>query len=153
MDVLVAYESDRGRARHAAEALAHAAASHGVPTLTLPIDEVEPTHLAGVDAIIAGCWMPGKVPFGDMPTRRLGRWIDQLPPCEGRPAAVFCTYRFLPHTFADTATRTAETLSELSTRFELRGARIATTRAIWTRFVDKGAAILVDDLLERVLPT
>ena len=63
---------------------------------------------------------------------------------------MFCIYRFLPHTFADTATRTAETLFELGSRFELRGAKVAATRAIWLRYLDKGARMLVDSLLEQV---
>ncbi len=148
MNVLVACEDDRGRSRRAAEAVADAAARHGVPTLLRSIDRVEAAHLEQADAIIAGCWLPGKVPFGDPPTRRMAGWIEGLPPLEGTPVGVFCLYRFMPHTFADTATRTAETLFELSSRFEAKGAEVAATRAIWTRFMDKGAGILVDRLLE-----
>jgi hypothetical protein len=100
--------------------------------------------------VIAGCWTPGNVPFGDAPTRRMAAWVEALPPLDGKPVGVFCTYRFFPHTFADTAARTAETEHELASRFELKGAKVVTTRAFHIDSIDKDAAELVDLVLEHI---
>lgn len=150
MDLLVIYESELGRVRDAVDAIANAAASHGVATLIRSIDEFEPEHLESADAVIAGCWTQGKVPFGDAPTRNLAAWIEDLPALDGMPVGVFCTYRFFPHTFADTATRTAETENELSKRFEARGGRIVARMSINAGSIDDGASQLVDSVLEKV---
>jgi len=147
MDVLVAYESRRGWARRAADAVADAAASHGVATLIRRIDQISPDHLAAADALVAGCWTPGKVPFGDRPTRRMTAWIERLPPLDGKPVGLFCTYRFFPHTFADTTTRAAETLHELSSRFEMKGATVAATRSIHFKAIEESATDLIDRVL------
>jgi flavodoxin len=150
MEILVAYEGRRGRARQAADAVADAAASRGVAALIRAIDEVEPAHLTTTAAVIAGCWTVGKVPFGDRPTRRMARWVETLPPLDGKPVGLFCTYRFFPHTFADMTTRTAETLHDLSHRFELNGAKVVATRSINLRSIDSDAAKLVDRTFEHL---
>jgi flavodoxin len=149
MTLLVIYEGNRGRVRRAAIAIADAAASHGVATLVRSIDEVEESYLASADAVIAGCWTPGNVPFGDAPTRRMAAWIEGLPNLNGKPAGVFCTYRFFPHTFADTAARTAETEHELASRLELKGARVIATKAFHFDSIEKDAAELVALVLEQ----
>jgi flavodoxin len=150
MAMLVAYESGLGRARRAADAVADAAAGRGVATLVRAIDEVDPEYIAGSEAVIVGCWTPGKVPFGDQPTRRMCRWIDGLPELDGKTIGVYCTYRFFPRSFADTATRTAETLHELSSRFELKGGTVAATRSINYWAIDEAAADLVRRTLGHV---
>ena len=58
--------------------------------------------------------------------------------------------RIFPHTFADTAARTAETLNELSTSFELRGAKVVATRSIYVKKIDAAATDLVGRVLEHV---
>lgn len=150
MDLLVIYESELGRARDAADAIANAAAAHGVATLIRSIEEFEPSHLESAGAVVAGCWTQGKVPFGDTPTRNLAAWVEDLPALDGMPVGVFCTYRFFPHTFADTATRTAETENELSTRFEAKGAKVVARMSINSGSIDDGATQLADSLLEKV---
>ncbi len=150
MDVLVAYESQRGRARRAAQAVAEAAAGHGVATLVRPIDDVEASDIAGADALIAGCWVRGDVPFGGEPARRMAAWVRGLPDLGGKPAGVYCTYRFFPHTFADTAARTAETLHKIGTGLELRGAAVTVTQSIHFGAMSDGAAKLIHRLLKQV---
>ncbi len=107
--VLVVCESERGRTGSAADAIAAAAARNGADALASTIDDTPPARVAQADAVILGCWAPGKVPFGDEPARRLADWIETLPNLDGKPVGVFCVYRFFPHTFADMATRVAET--------------------------------------------
>jgi flavodoxin len=150
MPVLIAYESGVGRARRAADAIADAAGDHGVATLVRSIDDVKQDYVETSDVLIVGCWTPGKVPFGDRPTRRMGRWIESLPRIDGKPVGVYCTYRFFPHTFADTAARTAETLTELGNRLEEKGARVVATRSMNLRAIGRAAVALVDEALEHL---
>lgn len=86
------------------------------------------------------------MPFGGEPTTRMVRWIDGLPPLDGKPVGVFCTYRFFPHTFADTAARTAETQGELARRFELRGANVLAARSMHVRSLEDAAARLIESV-------
>jgi len=150
MDVLVAYEGQRGRAGLAADAIAKAAGAYSIPTLVREIDDIAPGDFAVVDALIAGCWTPGDVPFGGEPTLRMASWIESLQPFDGMPIGVFCTYTFFPHTFADTAARTAETLNEMSNRFELRGGRVVASRSMYIKSLADAAADLVGRVLEQL---
>jgi hypothetical protein len=63
---------------------------------------------------------------------------------------VFCLFRFFPHTFADTSTRVAESLNQLSSRFEMKGANVAVTQSIHTKSIDEDATHPVDALLARL---
>jgi flavodoxin len=151
MVILVVYESPRGRARDTAEAVARAAASHGVATLISSIDEDVAKRVAkSADALIAGCWISGKVPFGGAPTQRMFDWIESLPPLEGKPVGVFCMYKFFPNTFADMATRTAEVESTLASSFEVIGGNVVASSSINLKSIDEGAALLVEMVLEHL---
>jgi flavodoxin len=146
MEILVAYDGEHGQIRQVADAVADAAASRGVATILLSVGDIEPTHVDSADGVIAGCWTPGDVPFGGKPTRRMATWIDSLPPLNNKPVGVFCLFRFFPHTFADTTTRVAESLDQLSNRFEMKGANVAVTQSIHTKSIDEDATLLVDAL-------
>ena len=74
------------------------------------------------------------------------QWIDSLPELHGKPVGMFCTCTFFPHTFADTTTRVAESLNQLSSRFEMKGANVAVTQSIHTKSIDEDATLLVDAL-------
>jgi flavodoxin len=148
--VLVIIESGRGHAEDVADVIVDAAVAQGVTARSGTIEEVGPDEVVAADAVVAGCWTAGRVPFGDQPTQRMTAWIDQLPALDGKPVAVFCTYRFFPHTFADVATRTGEIENELVTRFEMRGAKVVARKSIHAKSTDADARILVDRLLEHV---
>jgi len=148
--VLVVCESERGRTGSAADAIATAAARHGAEALTGTIDDTSPARVAQADAVIFGCWAPGKVPFGDEPARRLAGWIETLPNLDGKPVGVFCVYRFFPHTFADMATRVAETERKLVGRLVRKGARVAAKRAIHFKSINADASELAEGVLECV---
>lgn len=148
--VVVVCESQRGRAGEVAEAARDAVRSLGFGATIGVIDDLAPATIASADALIAGCWMPGKAPFGDQPMRRMIEWIDTLEPLEDKPIGVYCTYRFFPHTFADTATRTAETEHLLQAKFEERGGRVVAKRAIHLNSIEEQTASLAGDVLEHV---
>jgi flavodoxin len=150
MEILVAYDGEHGQIRQVADAVADAAAFRGVATILLTVGDIDSAHIDSADAVIAGCWTPGDVPFGGKPTRRMATWIDGLPPLNDKPVGVFCLFRFFPHTFADTTTRVAESLNQLSSRFEMKGANVAVTQSIHTKSIDEDATRLVDALLARL---
>ena len=145
--VIVICESARGHARQAANAIAQAADSLGAATLVRAIDEVESLQIAAADVVIAGCWASGKTPFGDVPSRRLADWIDDLPALSGKRVGVFCTYRLFPHTFADMAARTAKAEDRLISRFENKGGEVTGHRAIHLRSIRADAEQLVARVL------
>jgi len=148
--VVVVCESQRGRAAAVAEAARDAARARGFGATIGVIDDLAPATIASAAALIAGCWMPGKAPFGDEPLQRMMGWIDSLEPLDGKPIGVYCTYRFFPHTFADTATRTAETEHLLQAKFEELGGKVAAKRAIHVNSIEEDTAALVDAVLEHV---
>ena len=148
--VVVVCESERGRASSVTDAARDAIRERGFEATVGVIEDVAVSTIATADALIAGCWMPGKAPFGDEPMQRMSTWIDSLEPLEGKPVGVFCTYRFFPHTFADTATRTAETEHLLADRFESRGGTIAIKRSIHVNSIEADTVALVEAVLEQV---
>lgn len=147
MAVLVVFESTRDHTREIAEAIARAAADHDLPTLIRSVDETKPSHVDSASAVVAGCTTPGDTPFGGKPTQRMATWIDDLDSLEGKPVAVYCVYKFFPHTFADTTARVAETLSKLTIHFELRGGIVVASQGINLKSIDDGANELVEQLL------
>ncbi|MEN8238805.1 MAG: hypothetical protein ABFR53_06335 [Actinomycetota bacterium] len=146
--VLVVYESDRGRASLAADAIADAIISHGAASLTGTIDEIGSAQVAAADTVIAGCWTPGKCPVGEEPARRLAHWIEALPSLDEKTVGVFCTYRFFPHTFADMVARLAVVESRLVNLLDRKGATVAATRAIHFKSIEADAEEFVGRVLE-----
>jgi flavodoxin len=147
MTVLVVYESKHDRTRQVAESIADAAASHDIATLVRTFDEATPSQIASVSAVVAGCTTPGDTPFGSNHSQGVVDWINDLDPLDGKLIGVYCTYKFFPHTFADTTRRVAHTIDELSKRFEHKGGVVAATQGINLKALDNGAAELVDELV------
>ena len=150
MAVLVVYESKRDHTRPVADAIADAVAEYDIPTLIRSVDETKPTHVKAATVLVAGCITPGDIPFGGKPTQRMATWINDLDSLEGKPVAAYCAYRFFPHTFADTTTRVAETLSKLTAHFDLRGGTVTASQGINLKSVDKGAKDLVEQMLGHI---
>lgn len=153
LKILVVHGGQHGRACSAAEAIAEAADSRGLSTLVRSVDEATPADVSAADAVIAGCWVPGREPLSNEMTLRMMGWIQGLAPMSGKPVGLFCTYRFFPYTFADMATRTARMENELAVRFERKGARIVAMRSIHFKSIDEEAAGLVRSLIDHVRAT
>ena len=144
----IVYESRRGRARRAAEAVAENAAAHGVPSLLRSISSAVPNDILEAPALIAGCWAKIDTPGGGEPVRTMAKWIENLPELHGKPIGLFCTYTFFPHTFADTATRTAEALSLLGRAIEEKGGKVVSSHSLYFKAFEKSAGIVVDEVLQ-----
>jgi len=146
----IAYESRRGRARRAAEAVAEAAASHGVSTLVRPIHDAVSEDIQAAPALIVGCWTRVDTPFGGEPTQRISTWIESLPELHGKPVGMFCTYSFFPHTFADTATRTSEVLALLTAGIEDKGGKVVSSHSFHFQSFERSAETLVSEVINHM---
>lgn len=146
----VAYESRRGRARRAAEAVAEAAASHGVATLVRSISDAVSNDLVDAPALVVGCWTKVDTPFGGQPVRTVSNWIRSLPELHGKPVGLFCTYTFFPHTFADTTARTSEVLALLGGAIEEMGGKVVSSHAFHFQAFESSAETLVTELLDHL---
>ena len=144
----IVYESRRGKARRAAEAVAEAAAARGVPSLLRSIEEAVPEDILEAPALIVGCWAKIDTPIGGETVRAASRWIEALPELHGKPIGLFCTYTFFPHTFADTATRTAEALAVMSRSIEEKGGKVVSAHSLHFQAFGKGAEELVAEVLD-----
>ena len=69
-----------------------------------------------------------------------------MPPLEGKPVGVFCSYRFFPYTFADVTARTAEVIDGITRRVEEKGGRVVASKAMLHRHLDADAVTLVGEL-------
>jgi len=150
MEMLIVYDGQHGHTRKAAEAMARAAVAAGAEAAVKPMDMAEPNDAVRADALVAGCWVKGHVPFGGAQTGRMIDWIERLPVLDGKPAASFCTYGLFPRLFADAVARTGETLNRLEAGLKEKGAEVVTTHAIHRRTPDDGAAAFVGSVLEHV---
>jgi hypothetical protein len=128
-NVLFIYEGDRRRVRRAAASMAACTRSLGAEPTLMPVAVATRADVERADSVIVGCRARTRYPFGGEPVRDMCHWIEDLPPLEGKPAGVFCTYGFFPRTFADTVTRVSETLDMLSRRLTAKGARVVADHA------------------------
>jgi len=114
MRVLVLYESRRGFTLTVARRIRDELRDRGYETTAAPIRGVDAGTLAAAGAFVVGTWVAGKIVAGVGPARQCLEGIEALPPLDGRPAAVFCTYDVSPR----------GTLATLASRLSGRGARV-----------------------------
>lgn len=150
MDLYIVFDTDGGGTRRAAESLAAAGSTEGAEVMLEPVATAAADDVANASALVVGCGVNMKVPFGGERPRQLASWINKLPPLEGKPAGVFCTYSSFPVLFSDAVARTAETLNQLSMALETRGARVVATHAFQRRSREKDSASLVRSVLQEL---
>jgi flavodoxin len=150
MDVLIVHDGQSGRTRKAAEAMARTAAASGAEATVKSVEVATPDDAAQADVLVAGCWVKGKVPFGDAQASRMASWIEGLPALDGKPAGAFCTYRGFPLLFADAVARTGETLNRLKAGLEAKGADVVATHTVDRDSPDRGVAEFVAEVLQQV---
>jgi flavodoxin len=150
MDLFIVYDSDGGGTRRIAESLAEAASAEAAEVMLKTVARATSDDVASAGALLVGCGMNVKVPFGGARTHQMARWVSQLQPLAGKPAGVFCAYSSFPVFFSDAVARTAETLNELSMRLEATGATVVATHAFSRRSPDEGAVGLVHSVLQEV---
>ena len=114
MKVAIVYESETGRTRAAAQEMAEMVRAAGHECTVQSVQEADAAAVSAADAICVGCWTKGLFIVAQRPTDRALIFIDRLGPFEGKPAAVFVTYKLA----------VGSTLKQLSTRLERRGATV-----------------------------
>jgi hypothetical protein len=114
MRVLILYETRRGYTLTVAQAIRDELRERDILATAAPIRGLDAGTLAAADAVIVGSWVTGKIVMGVGPAEGALEGIAQLPPLDGRPAAVFCTFDVAPR----------RTLSTLASRLIGRGARV-----------------------------
>ena len=110
MDAYIVYGSHHGRAADAAEALLRATEAHELEAEAKPMADADVEGITSARMLMVGCAVKVDTPFGGKPASQTSHWIDSLPPLDGKPVGVFCSYRFFPYTFADVTARTAEVI-------------------------------------------
>jgi len=128
MRVLVAFESRGGTTRRTGEAIAEAARSQGHTVTVGPLVDVTPAEVGAFDVLFVGAWIEGFILFGVRPARAAIEWVRRLPPLEGKPVAVFCSYAFNPR----------GSLGVLTAALEDRGARVVDGHAFHRRDPEAG---------------
>jgi flavodoxin len=140
MRTLVAYESQTGHTRRAAEGNATAARALGHEVTIKPVVDVEPEDVQRADAIFVGTWVHGLILFGVNPAGAK-TWVASLPELTGKPVGAFCTYAFTPR----------GALHTLSALLRGRGATIRAEQAFHRSRPFDGAETFVRSVVERPL--
>lgn len=151
MDAYVVYEGRHGKARLAAEVIGEKAEAMGIASTVRSRAEADIDALRASRALVLGCTVATDTPFGGEARDVAMRWIDALPDLNGKPVALYCTYSFFPHTFADVTARTAEVLDLLTRHIEERGGKVVAARAILNRRLATGAEALVVELSDHLI--
>lgn len=86
----------------------------GIAASAAPFGAVDAGTVAAADAFVVGSWVAGKIVAGVGPPPAALAGIDALPPLEGRPTAVYCTYDVSPR----------HTLDVMAARLRARGAHV-----------------------------
>lgn len=136
MKALVLYQSRGGRTRQAAEAIAQAARGQNHEVTIKSVIEVREADVSGADLLFIGTWVQGFILFGVKPAGA-DSWVPALPPLQGKPAGVFCTYAFNPRS----------SLKKLGDLLAARGAVIVGQKAFHRSRPSEGAENFVQSVL------
>ena len=96
MNALIAYESRGGTTEAVALEIAAAVRGAGVDVTATPMRAVSPEQAAAADLLFVGTWVQGLFIARVGPAHAATRWLEHLPPLNGKPVAIFCTYAFHP---------------------------------------------------------
>ena len=101
MHTLVLYNSRTGNTRTTADAIWLEINQRPEHSATLKsIAEVMPKDVEEADVLILGTWIQGFILFGVKPAGA-AQWVPALPPLNGKPVGIFCTYAFNPRSSLD----------------------------------------------------
>lgn len=94
MDAVIIYESLTGTTQRAARLIGDGFYDHRIGTQLFPLATVDPAAVAAADVVIVGTWTDGLLIVGQKPAKK--KKLEQLPPLDGKPCFVFCTYAIHP---------------------------------------------------------
>ena len=93
MNVAIVFDSETGTTKAAAEAMADLVRAEGHHCTVSSVREADPSMVMAADAICVGSWCKGLFFVAQRATEETMDFIDGLGRLDGRPAAVFCTYK------------------------------------------------------------
>jgi flavodoxin len=112
MKLAIVYDSSTGRTRAAAEEMAEVARAAGHECTVRSVQDADPAAASAADALCVGSWCQGLFFLFQHATKATMDFIDELGSLNGKPAAVFCTYK----------TAVGGMLPGMAARLERRGA-------------------------------
>ena len=93
MNVAIVFDSKTGTTKAAAEAMAETVRAAGHHCTVSSVQEADPAIVSAADAICVGSWCKGIYIVLQHATKATMDFIDRLGDLDGKPAAVFCTYK------------------------------------------------------------
>ena len=114
MNVAIVFDSKTGRTRAAAEAMAELVRAAGHQCTVSSVQDADPATVSAADAICVGSWCKGLFFVFQHATKATMDFIDDLGSLDGKPTAVFCTYK----------TAVGGMLSKMAARLQSRGADV-----------------------------
>lgn len=126
MNVAIVFDSETGTTKAAAEAMAGLVRAAGHDCTVGSVQELDPATVSAADAICIGSWCKGLFFVAQHATEATMDFIDGLGALDGKPAAVFCTYktaagRMLPKMAARLRERGAEVTGSFKSRGPVAG--------------------------------
>ena len=115
MNVAIVFDSETGTTKAAAEAMAELVRAAGHHCTVSSVQDTDPATVSAADAICVGSWCKGLFFIRQHATEATMGFIDGLSNLDGKPAAVFCTYK----------TAAGRMLPKMAARLRNRGANVS----------------------------
>ena len=114
MNVAIVYDSKTGTTKAAAEKMAEMVQAAGHECTVGSVLDTDPAMVSAADAICVGSWVMGLFFLFQKATPDTMSFIDRLGNLDGKPTAVFCTYK----------TAVGGMLSKMAAQLRNRGANV-----------------------------
>ena len=114
MNVAIVYDSKTGTTEAEAAAMADLVREAGHECTVGSVHDTDPAVASAADAICVGSWCKGLFFVRQHATEATGDFVDGLGSLDGKPAAVFCTYK----------TAVGGMLRKMAARLTRRGANV-----------------------------
>jgi len=114
MNVAIVFDSKTGTTKAAAEAMAELVRAAGHSGTVSSVQDADPAAVSAADAICVGSWCQGLFFIFQHATEATMDFVDGLGDLDGKPAAVFCTYK----------TAVGGMLPKMAERLQSRGANV-----------------------------
>jgi flavodoxin len=114
MKVEIVFDSQTGRTEAAAEEMAGIARAAGHECAVRSVQDADPAVVSAADVICIGSWCQGLYVVFQHATKDTMDFVDKLEDLDGKPAAVFCTYKLTA----------GGMLPKMADRLEQRGADV-----------------------------
>ncbi len=137
MRIAIVYDSSTGTTKAAAEQMGEAARAAGHECSVNSIHDVDPAEVSAADVICVGSWTKGLYVIRQGPTQATTDFIEKLGPLDGKPVAVFTTYKIAVGKTLEKMSRPIEARGgNVMGRFKSKGPSAATDFTTWVKHLD-----------------